>query len=288
MDEGFISNSSSSTGVSTPTHTSIASIEDQGVEDKRSALSETTLAAATLETAIQHPNSVTLTRMSPNMLQHLFWFFSGAFFLYLTIKANDFLFGNHSLSTEIILPTRDSTPTMTNAKHFEGSTTTSSSSTRANTPTHTSFSEYFETPNPPRASDDIPWPGSTYIIRSYHKHHILTLSNDTLQLKEEVVDGVDWQWKCVQKDGWLGFKNTATSTYLGHNNGGGFIATARSHQGWEQFCARRCPDGGYLLLNIHWWKLWKMDTGESGTLKQTEMGEQAKCEDGSLWEFVKL
>lgn len=183
--------------------------------------------------------------------------------------------------------------TMTKAKYFEGSTTTSSSSTRANTPTHTSFSDYFdETPNPPKASDDIPWPGSTYMIRSYHKHHILTLANGTLQLKEQAVEGGGWQWKCVEKDGWLGFENTVSGTYLGHDNGGKFRATAPHHEGWEQFCARKCPEGGYLLLNIHWWKLWKMDTGEFGTLIQTEMGgvpnEPTREVGGSLWEFVKV
>lgn len=61
------------------------------------------------------------------------------------------------------------------------------------------------------------------------------------------------RWRCVESESlWLGLYNAVSGTYIGHNNHGGFIATARNHDKWEYFCARQHPDGGHVLLVKHW------------------------------------
>ncbi|CAG8976591.1 hypothetical protein HYALB_00002104 [Hymenoscyphus albidus] len=180
----------------------------------------------------------------------------------------------------------------------EASMSSASSTAGANTPTQSTFSEsYEEISGYPHISHshDIPWPGSAYVIRSCLERRVLTLAHGCLELKDQPVHAGGWKWECVEKDGWLGFRNTVSGTYLGHDGAGTFRATALRHAAWEYLGMRKCPEGGYLLLTVHGWKLRKMDTAKgSNTLVETEMIRSRSGidgiirEGGSLWEFVKV
>ncbi|KAF6839488.1 hypothetical protein CPLU01_01908 [Colletotrichum plurivorum] len=56
-------------------------------------------------------------------------------------------------------------------------------------------------------------------------------------------------WYCVERDGYFGFQNPASGTYLGHD--GNHVIHAKQYhlEAWERFTPRRHPDGGYQLLS---------------------------------------
>ncbi|KAK3352972.1 hypothetical protein B0T25DRAFT_197666 [Lasiosphaeria hispida] len=140
--------------------------------------------------------------------------------------------------------------------------------------------------------DAAPWPGATFLILHQPSGRALALvrGQPRLVAASEVADpsatlpgDCSWHWGCVESSGgWLGFRNLATGVYIGHNIKMEMVATAGSHAGWEGFCARRHPDGGYLLLHPHWWSLLQIVIGEDGcSIVAAERG-------GTLWEFVKV
>src|SRR2546421_11330502 len=66
------------------------------------------------------------------------------------------------------------------------------------------------------SSFSVPWPGSTFIIRSVSSGKVLTL------LDGQVVLGLlggrgSIHWECVETSGWLGFRNLVTGKFLGHD-----------------------------------------------------------------------
>ena len=92
-------------------------------------------------------------------------------------------------------------------------------------------------------------------------------------------------WVCVETKGWLGFQNLASGRFLGHDKNGRLCCLVGRHQGWENFCARGRPEGGYVLLMTHYEKLWQvgscMERGE-------EKLEKTEGSDGIVWDFVRV
>ena len=130
--------------------------------------------------------------------------------------------------------------------------------------------------------DAVPWPGSTYIIVDRALGRAVTLVDGALGLTDVESTAGNGRWLCVETSGWLGFRNVASGRYLGHDGQKRMLARATQHKGWEYFCARRHPDGGYLLLMTFWDGLLKMGISE---------GEEAlvRTEDGqTTWEFIKV
>ena len=130
----------------------------------------------------------------------------------------------------------------------------------------------------------VPWPGSTYIIRSVSSGHVMTLLDGRILLTQPGGRG-SIHWVCVETNGWLGFRNTVSGKFLGHDNYGNLSCFAQRHQGWEHFCSRSRPEGGCVLLMKHWWQsLLQIGIKE-------EQGEErlAKIEngDGIALEFCK-
>ncbi|KAK6591851.1 hypothetical protein H4I96_12128 [Botrytis cinerea] len=149
------------------------------------------------------------------------------------------------------------------------------------TPTHSSLHDDFC-----RAIDNaVPEPGEIFIIREGDHGRMITLKDGKLRLDSDVSQMGGCHWICVEKDGWLGFRNCISGTYIGHDGSGNFYAQATLHKNWESFCVRKHPNGGYLLLTRHWSKLWKMDIKKSSDgldeLIETETG-------GTTWEFAKV
>jgi len=158
--------------------------------------------------------------------------------------------------------------------------TTTSSTVVTNTPTPTTVTDDFS--GYITYCDAVPWAGEIFMIRDRIHGRVITLTDGKLQLEPNVSGLGSWYWVCVEKDGWLGFRNYASGAYIGHDGKGNFHAKVFHHKGHEFFCARRHPDGGYLLLMRHGNKLWKMDIKEGGNeLVETE-------NKGTLWEFVKV
>lgn len=158
--------------------------------------------------------------------------------------------------------------------------TTPCSTADSPTPTNTIFTDFSRSHT--TSSDAVPWAGETYMIRDRLHGRIITLEESNLRLETHISRTGGWHWVCVEKDGWLGFRNRVSGTYIGHNGKGKFYAKVTHHKDHEYFCARRHLDGGYLLLMRHGSKLWKMDIGEDGhELIETE-------NEGTVWEFVKV
>ncbi|RYP53432.1 hypothetical protein DL768_001577 [Monosporascus sp. mg162] len=133
------------------------------------------------------------------------------------------------------------------------------------------------------AVETVPWPGNTFVIRERATGRAITLVDGKLCLKNWYCAGDRGaHWVCEGKEGWLGFRNPVSGTYIGHSDRGNFCANATKHEPWEYFCAIRHPEGGYLLLKRHGAALWKMDvTADGCRFYETE-------DEGTVWEFVKI
>ncbi|KAK3688133.1 hypothetical protein B0T22DRAFT_479406 [Podospora appendiculata] len=142
--------------------------------------------------------------------------------------------------------------------------------------------------DPTTVYDAVPVPGDTFILVHQPDGRALTLLHGRLRLESLTAaarTGGSFHWACVEKKGWLGFRNAASGAYLGHDGRKNIRASAWRHDGWEYFCARRhVGGGGYVLLTTHWDALLKIGVegeGEGVRLVAREDG-------GSVWEFRKV
>lgn len=93
------------------------------------------------------------------------------------------------------------------------------------------------------------------------------------------------RWACVETKGWLGFRDINSGRFLGHDSRGRLQCKAERQQGWENFCVRMTPEGGYLLLMTHFERLWHVGIEmEQGVQKLAKIGER----NGTIWEFVSV
>jgi hypothetical protein len=136
------------------------------------------------------------------------------------------------------------------------------------------------------SSSLVPWPGSTFIIRSVSSRNVITLLDGQIMLTQSGGRG-SIHWACVETKGWLGFRNTVSGKMLGHDAKGRLCCSAERHQGWEYFCARMRPRGGCVLLMTHYERLWHVGVKwEPGVEKLAKIGDGAS--DGIVWEFAKI
>ena len=143
------------------------------------------------------------------------------------------------------------------------------------------------TPGTGATSSSVPWPGSTFIIRSTTSGHVITVLDGKVTLAPPGGRG-SIHWVCVETKGWIGFKNLVSGRYLGHNVEGKLCCSAAKQLGWENFCIRPRPDGGYLLQLTHFERLWtvgvKMEKGVE-VLAKIEVGGPHEI---ITWEFIKV
>ncbi|KAI5458469.1 hypothetical protein BGZ63DRAFT_47157 [Mariannaea sp. PMI_226] len=139
----------------------------------------------------------------------------------------------------------------------------------------------------PRTADSaepaFPWPGETFIIRLRDTGQTVTLVDGRLELCDEFRPEGGCHWRCEEKDGWFGFRNCVSGTYIGHDGKKKFIAKVSHHREHEYFCVRFNPKrGGFELLTRHGPELWRMNVGQDGkTLVETKG-------DSVTWDFFKL
>ena len=151
------------------------------------------------------------------------------------------------------------------------------------------FPHHGDNDTPPEPSPQpllVPWPDSTFIIRSITTGHVLTLLDGRVTLTAPGGRG-SIHWQCVETKGWLGFRNTVSGRFLGHDDKGRLKCSAGKQLGWENFCVRVRPDGGCVLLMTHWERLWCVDVREDGGgTHLCKVGDGV--EKGASWEFVKV
>ncbi|KAK4082379.1 uncharacterized protein Triagg1_2191 [Trichoderma aggressivum f. europaeum] len=96
--------------------------------------------------------------------------------------------------------------------------------------------------------ENHPIPGKSFMIQTRNKPNlILALKYGKLVWLETPIPSGGHIWRCVEKDGWLGFRNMASGTYLGHNKEGKIVATQKEHKEQQRFTERRRENGGYML-----------------------------------------
>lgn len=132
----------------------------------------------------------------------------------------------------------------------------------------------------------VPWPGSTFIIRSVSSGHVITLLDGQIVLAPLGGRG-SISWVCMETKGWLGFRNVVSGKLLGHDKQGRLCCLAERHNGWEHFCVRMRPEGGCILLMKDWDSLWHVGMKvEQGGEKLAKIGDGGS--DGMVWEFAKV
>ena len=132
----------------------------------------------------------------------------------------------------------------------------------------------------------VPWPGSTFIIRSVSCERVITLLDGQIVLAQPSNRGSIF-WVCIETAGWLGFRNTVSGQFLGHDKKGKLCCASPKHNKWEYFCCRVKPKGGCVLLMTHWDEIWHVGIKvEQGVEKLAKIGDGKS--DGIEWEFVKV
>lgn len=135
-------------------------------------------------------------------------------------------------------------------------------------------------------TSSIPWPTQTFLIRCASSGNLLTLRDGEVILASPNGRG-SIHWACVETKGWLGFRNTVSGRYLGHDKHGKLCCVSNRQLWWENFCARITPSGGYVLLLTHFERLWHVGVkSERGVDRLAKIGDGVV--DAMLWEFVKV
>lgn len=135
----------------------------------------------------------------------------------------------------------------------------------------------------------VPSPGKSFMITDRTCEHALSLQSGNLKLiglanANNFGTAGCWVWECVENNGWLGFKNWASGTYLGHNGSQIMWAERKHHKGHEQFCVRQV-DGGYVLLMESWGKLGKVAAVDEKRDPKWKVVLEGKP---VVWNFVKV
>jgi hypothetical protein len=140
-----------------------------------------------------------------------------------------------------------------------------------------------------------PWPGSTYIISRLGDSTVITLVNGNVTLLSPggpPASSGSIYWKCVDINGWLGFRNTVSGGYLGYDDKSMIICRAGSPPESAQFITRPGPSGGFVLLMLRSRGLKPLGV-EDGELRRLIGGRQLReggesIEEGTSWKFIMV
>jgi predicted phage-related endonuclease len=101
------------------------------------------------------------------------------------------------------------------------SITMTSPSTKDDTPTHSIVTDDFERDiygAGPGVIEAVHWGGETFVIRHRESGRAIAVNEDgdvRLTFFDNVATSQNCHWKCVEKNGWFGFKHEGR--YLGHD-----------------------------------------------------------------------
>ncbi|RYP56255.1 hypothetical protein DL771_012042 [Monosporascus sp. 5C6A] len=128
--------------------------------------------------------------------------------------------------------------------------------------------------------ETVPWPGKSYIIRHKDSGLPITLTDGKVRLGHVNSEcKCTARWICDERDGWLGFRNPVSGTYLGTATSSSKRAIEVVDQG--DICVRKNPDGGYILLVKQRDSLLKVDVNNRETLVASERR-------GAVWVFSEV
>ncbi|CAN9180154.1 unnamed protein product [Alternaria alternata] len=141
------------------------------------------------------------------------------------------------------------------------------------------------------SQSSAPWPGRTYIIRSHENGQVITFLDGKIVLDKPGGLGT-FRWRCVEKKGWLGFRDPASARFLGYDEHGYLRCLMDHHQDYEYMCPRKRPEGGYVLLMLLKKKEELVPLGVQ--TQETENGVQQKLKTvkwdsgGIVWDFIEV
>lgn len=130
----------------------------------------------------------------------------------------------------------------------------------------------------------IPSDGCTVIIRSVSSGHVITFVDGNVVLAPPGGRG-SILWKCVESDGWIGFRNCVTNKFLCHDGNGMLKCEAEHHGKWRHFTITPMRKGGYILQMADWWTLRPVVLNEENGLQKLGRTGQTLSQ-GIIWEFV--
>lgn len=145
----------------------------------------------------------------------------------------------------------------------------------------------------PAPDCSVPWPGSTYNIRSLSTNKVITFHQGQVVLAP-LQGHHSIRWQCVERAGWLGFQEPSSSKYLGYTDRGDLCCAAPQHNNWENFCVRQRPEGGYIMLMTHYENVFTMGWKalQPVGIKGDGSGKLAKTthwqSETIAWEFIKV
>lgn len=135
-----------------------------------------------------------------------------------------------------------------------------------------------------RSGTWVPSHGSTVIIRAVSSENVLTLLDGSVVLAPIGSRG-SIHWSCVEREGWLGFRNCSSNKFICHGWDGRLKCTAEERDGWRHLTLTPVPKGGYIMQMLDWWVLRPIVLSpEKGLQKLARTGN--KLSDGVVWEFI--
>lgn len=99
-----------------------------------------------------------------------------------------------------------------------------------------------------------------------------------------------FRWRCVEKNGWMGFKDPASAQYLGYQEHGFLFCRVPHHLKNEYICPRLLPGGGWYLLvrqGDHLRPLGVVSNESDDGMKQ-KIKIMDWTSDGILWDFIEV
>ncbi|KAG8531236.1 uncharacterized protein KY384_004594 [Bacidia gigantensis] len=165
----------------------------------------------------------------------------------------------------------------------------------ANTPSETHFNGSLVDDDTTNAVKSIPllvpWPGSTFLIRSVVSGNVITLLNGKVQLSKPGGQGSIY-WQCIEHKGRLSFRNPVSGQLLGFNEDHRGLHRLCCNQIWhgkkEYFEARVKPSGDCIMLvsssEDNFWYISSVQEHDEETL--TVGGPEET--DAKAWEFLKV
>ena len=157
----------------------------------------------------------------------------------------------------------------------------------AYTPTHTTEHDTPSRSSSPNTQDSMtlcaPVEGRIYMIRHRQSGKVISLKFGIIVV--DVSNQLSGRfWKCLETDGYQGFRETGSNRVLGHNGKNGLRATVDHHREWEHFVIRHKGNEGYHLQSRHGGSLKWVGIGSDGhTLVTAESYDKA-----AIWEFVEV
>ncbi|OAK94303.1 hypothetical protein IQ06DRAFT_298369 [Phaeosphaeriaceae sp. SRC1lsM3a] len=139
------------------------------------------------------------------------------------------------------------------------------------------------------SQSSIPWPGRTFIIRSQMNGKVITFLDGEVILDRPGGLGT-FRWRCVEENGWMGFKDPVSAYWLGYHEHGMLFCRSLHHRNNEYICPRMRPEGGWVLLVIQAHSLRPL--GVFASELETGVKQKVKIMDwnseGIVWDFIEV